>query len=365
LGVAAPATRRPAGKRLALLVLAVANLALIAVSTGFTVFADVIAPLTGHLIGIGLAASLALLWRRRMLALLTAGVAVTIGLHGWLGLSHCCRAPERAPSTLVTKIAAHGPVASLSVLTLNAWHSRGDLDRLAEYLATAPADVVVLSQIGPDERRRLAGLEAVYPFRVDCTDDVPCSLTVLSRVPFEAAGTARIAAGQPAFVWARLAGPLTVVGTQLSSPSHDPWLHERQAAALAQFLRRIDGALVLAGDLNTSPWSGSFRRLRAAALVPASILMPSWPAWPLPQVALDHIFVSPELAVLAVGTGPAVGADHLPVWAQLERRPVAVERYRSPVRRMASSPAALGPHLDGELLAYLGGEHGGARDLRR
>ena len=87
-------------------------------------------------------------------------------------------------------------------------------------------------------------------------------------------------------------------------------------------MRHIDGPLVLAGDLNTSPWSNAFRKLRAVAgLAPASTLMPTWPAWPvaLPQVALDHIFVSPELAVAAAGTGPAVGSDHLPVWAQLER----------------------------------------------
>ena len=95
--------------------------------------------------------------------------------------------------------------------------------------------------------------------------------------------------------------------------------------------------------------------------------MPSWPAWPLalPQVALDHILVSPELAVAAAGTGPAVGSDHLPVWAQIERRPAAFERADVPQRRPTSRLAAAGPHLGGELLADLGGEHVGARDLRR
>ena len=94
---------------------------------------------------------------------------------------------------------------------------------------------------------------------------------------------------------------------------------------LAQFVRRIDGPLVLAGNLNTSPWSQCVPQARglATGLAPAATLMPSWPAWPLalPQFALDHIFVSAELAVAAAGTGPAVGSDHLPVWAQLERRP--------------------------------------------
>jgi len=371
LGAASPVSgRASAGRRLALLALVAANLALVlTVSTGFTPLADIIAPLTGHLLGIGLAASLALLARRRMLALLTAGVAVTIGLHGWLGLARCCRAPmPMATESGVTKISTHHPGSRLTVLALNTWDRHGDPDRLARYLATAPADVVVLSQLGPDRRRLLARLEAAFPFQVVCSDARPCALALLSRLPLEAAGAARIAPGQPGFVWARLGGSLTVIGTHLDSPGRDPWLHERQMSALARFIRRIDGPLVLAGDLNTSPWSNSFRRLRATtSLVPAGLLMPSWPAWPLalPQMALDHILVSPELTVAAAGTGPAVGSDHLPVWAQLERHPIVLDRRRLLVRRYASRPAAARAHLGAELLADLGGEHVGARDLRQ
>ena len=95
--------------------------------------------------------------------------------------------------------------------------------------------------------------------------------------------------------------------------------------------------------------------------------MPTWPAWPLalPQVALDHILVSGELAVAAAGTGPAVGSDHLPVWAQIDRRPVAFERGGPPPRRLTSRLAAARPHLGGELLAHLDGEHVGAGNLCR
>ena len=42
--------------------------------------------------------------------------------------------------------------------------------RLERYLATAPADVVVLSEFGPDKRPLLRNLEAAYPFQVDCAE---------------------------------------------------------------------------------------------------------------------------------------------------------------------------------------------------
>jgi len=367
LGTASPARRRASASRwLALLVLAAATLGiLLVVSNGFTAVADVIAPLTGHLMGLGLAASLAVLFPRRRLRLLTAGVALTIGLHGWLGLARCCHAPPPAAQSGPvqagpTKAAAHTPAYGLTVLALNTWHAHGDVPRLERYLATTPADVVVLSQLGPDKRPLLRRLEAPYPFQVDCAERT-CSLALLSRLPFEGAGVGRIASDQPAFVWARLGGSLTIIGTHLDRPSRDPWLHERQVAALTQYVRRIDSPLVLAGDLNTSPWSNAFRKLRVeTGLSPAATFVPSWPAWPLalPQVALDHIFVSPDFEVAAAGTGPAVGSDHLPVWAQLRRRPAGLNPRRS---RLAAARA----HLGGELFADLGGEQAGARDLRR
>jgi endonuclease/exonuclease/phosphatase (EEP) superfamily protein YafD len=357
--------------------LAAANLALIgSVAGGFTALADIIAPLTGHLIGIGLAASLALLMRRWVPAILAAGVLATVGLHVWLGLASCCAAPAPTAQTALTKVATPAAAQGLTLLALNTWHQYGDARRLERYLATAPADVVVLSEFGPDKRALLASLKAAYPFQIDCADRWPCSLALLSRLPLEAAGVGRIAsegAGErasdmPAFVWAKLAGSLSVIGTHLHRPSRDPWLHARHVSALTELVRHIDGPLVLAGDLNTSPWSNAFRKLRAATgLAPASVLMPTWPAWPLalPQVALDHILVSPELAVAAAGTGPAVGSDHLPVWAQIERRPVVLERGNSPPRRLTSRLAAARPHLGSELSTDLGGEHIGARNLRR
>jgi endonuclease/exonuclease/phosphatase (EEP) superfamily protein YafD len=195
-------------------------------------------------------------------------------------------------------------------------------------------------------------------------------LAIVSRVPLGGGGAAQIATSRQPFVWAKVkalradAGAVTVVGTHLDSPDRDPWRHESQMTALSQFVRRIDGPIVVAGDLNISPWSKSFRTLRMrTGLAPAGMLLPSWPAWPLPQVALDNIFVSPEIAVTAAGTGPAVGSTHLPVWARLQREPFALERSRTPRWARSSRLAVAAPHLRAQLLADFGREHAGAGNL--
>jgi len=111
--------RHAVNRQLALLVLCGANLALVvAVAGSVTVLSDVLAPLTGHFMGVGLAASLALLTRR--LACLVFGISATFIVHAWLGLVACCHPPQPAAveGPALRPIAATGPTQDVSVLAL-------------------------------------------------------------------------------------------------------------------------------------------------------------------------------------------------------------------------------------------------------
>jgi endonuclease/exonuclease/phosphatase (EEP) superfamily protein YafD len=358
--------RSPGYRWLVLSILTAANLGLlVVVSSGVPGAADVAAPVTGHLIGFGLAASLALIVRGWMPAVLAAGIAATIGVHAWPGLSRCCTAPPAQAGPTPAPSGATGQ--RLTVLAFNTWDAVREYRSLARYLATAPADIVILSEFEEAKRPLLAEVKSSYPHQVSCAAGRDCALALLSRLPLAESGVGTLDPHGLDFVWGRLGTSLTVVGTHVQRPSSDPHLHIRQMADLTDFVRRMDGSVVLAGDFNNSLWSSTFRRLRdATGLVPTSFFTSTWPAWPLPlpQVALDHILVSADLAVLATGTGPALGSDHLPVWAQLRLAPTLDRVPRQP-SRVISRLAAAGPHLGGQLLADFGGEHVGARDLRR
>jgi endonuclease/exonuclease/phosphatase (EEP) superfamily protein YafD len=352
---------------LALSILALANLGLvIVVSSGLTVLADMAAPLAGHLIGFGLAASVALVVRRWIPILLATGIGATVALHAWLGLSRCCAPPHAVQASAPVKVATGAQDQWLTVLAFNTWDAQREYGPIARYLAATPVDIVFLSEFEDEKHPLLRELRPIYPYQVSCRRE--CSLALLSRLPLAESGVGTLRPHRLDFVWARIDTSLTVVGTHVQRPSRAPRLHVRQMQALAEFVRRIDGSVVLAGDFNNAPWSSTFRRLRSATgLVPTSTLTSTWPAWPLPlpQVALDHILVSPDLSVLATGTGPALGSDHLPIWAQLRLPPIAVDRAPPHPSRPFSRLAAARPHLGGELLADLGGKHVGAGDLRR
>src|SRR5262249_35185601 len=158
------------------------------------------------------------------------GGTLAAAVHLWLGLAWCCAAPQPTPPSALTNV-AHASPQSLTVLALNTWH-RGDAERLERYLATAPADVGVLSEFGPDKRAILARLKAAYPFQVDCADRWPCALALIARRSLTASGVGRLASPargiasdhMPHFVWAKVEGSLTIIGTHLYRPSRDPWL---------------------------------------------------------------------------------------------------------------------------------------------
>lgn len=284
--------------------------------------ADVITPLTGHIIIGGCGAVLACWWRRR--AALVMSVAVATALIGHAAWSGSVQVGALWPNLSVGDARDH-----LRIYELNSWDENPDLPRLESALAAVGADVLVLAEADPQKVGLLARLKPSYPYQMSCAPQSECAMAILSRLPIVAGGAARNQYLVPPIAWARIdarslgVGIVTVIGTHVHRPTRDPWVHARQMRVLTELIVQTKGPLVLAGDLNTGPWSASFRNLVAATgLVPSSGGVPTWPAYPvqLPQVALDHILVSPDLVVLRTGLGAATGSDHLPTFAEIGLR---------------------------------------------
>jgi endonuclease/exonuclease/phosphatase (EEP) superfamily protein YafD len=83
-----------------------------------------------------------------------------------------------------------------------------------------------------------------------------------------------------------------------------------------------NGRLVLAGDLNLTPWSPRFARLLTETGLDDSGLRrglaPTW-LWPF-GLAIDHVLVGAGLVALDNHLGPELGSDHRPVIVDLAIR---------------------------------------------
>lgn len=82
--------------------------------------------------------------------------------------------------------------------------------------------------------------------------------------------------------------------------------------------------LIIAGDMNSTPWAPEFNKLLTDTRLRDSQLgfgiQPSWGVGSLFQVPIDHVLVSKQFQVLNRKIGPDIGSDHRPVLVTLAIR---------------------------------------------
>jgi endonuclease/exonuclease/phosphatase family metal-dependent hydrolase len=227
-------------------------------------------------------------------------------------------------------------------MTYNIRHGRGadgrvDLGRIADVIATWSPDVVALQEV--DVRRARSGAEdqaeaLARRLGMDEAHFAPCvahgeqefyGIATLSRLPISGARQLRLphdGRSEPrSALLTRLAwgtGELDLVNTHMS-------LRRGERAMQARALDRefSDHDLVVAGDLNCTPFSGCYRVL-LGSLRRATGHALTWPAL-LPVMQLDHVLYRGHLEVReagAVSTSLARRAsDHLPITATFVHSP--------------------------------------------
>lgn len=264
----------------------------------------------------GLAVLLGLLlarWRRsRALAAAVFGlVPVAIGV---------------APEFTRTIPAAEEGGETVRVLTHNVWRSNRDPAGTAQAIVDAKADVVMLQEVDGSFQPMLAALRQHFAYATKCPQG--CDLAIFSRWPIaDSDYFLKDAHGQkfgPAMLWARIAGPdsraFTVVTLHYPRPtSRDQAVRRRD---VARALARIDrDPLIVAGDMNLTPWAAAMRE-QDRAFAPLTRMTRALPSWPrtFPVLPIDQLYAGPDWGLVSARRLPATGSDHAPVLVTLARR---------------------------------------------
>ena len=220
--------------------------------------------------------------------------------------------------------ACAGP--EFTVVNANVRYGNRDRRRFLDWLASHPADLVVVQEVTAAWARDLGRLPA-YPHRVLLAREDPYGIGVLSRWPLDPVGPEDFAGdGLPSIAGrVELAGrPLRVLALHTRWPV-TPSLaraRDRSLAAAAASVASATGPALVLGDLNATPYSPAYAEfLRTSGMRDAADgtrWQPTWMAgfWPL-ALRIDHVLVSPGLCVESAGVGPAIGSDHRPVVARL------------------------------------------------
>ena len=273
---------------------------------------DVFSQLTLHfaIIAVAFAIGLILPRGRRMVSLLLV-LAGVVALGAWP------HAASLSPRVLAEPAAGE---RALRVASFNTLWINEDVEKVRAEIERLDADIVTLLEMSPAKRGLLAQLKLRYPYQADCFASDYCNLAILSKLPIvEREG--RSGGEGPPYILARLgaeAGGLSVVGVHTIRFPHSR-AQFRQAETIGAFLVKLPGHKLVMGDFNATPFSripgvvevrGNLRRIT---------YLPSWPAtFGLPQIAIDHIFISPGVRQLeAARIGEAAGSDHYPVTARI------------------------------------------------
>ncbi len=261
-------------------------------------------------------------WGARIKAPLIAATAVALlglGAH-FYWFSPQFLGPHPVPAAGTTP---------LRVMTANLLAGKADVVTLVDQVRDRDVDLLVVNEITDRSLRDMTrvGLGRVLPFQAGAPGATGEGTMIFSRKPF--ADVARIDTDLDSVV-ATTQG-LVVLAVH-PRPPLDPaqWRADHDAVYAA--VGKYDPDLIM-GDFNASMDHYPMRRLsesgyRDSVEITNGVLAPTWPAnghhpilgWLPPTVAIDHVLVSSDIAIVQTGTVDLPASDHRAVVAVIARR---------------------------------------------
>ncbi len=216
------------------------------------------------------------------------------------------------------------PMASIApdetpvkLISFNSWYSNDNVDAIARVIQDEDSDLVALMEFGPNKKPILEALKSRFPHQFDCLQIAYCNLVILSKHPFAEPPQARVTWDGPPYALARFGpelGNLTLVAVHTLRFPHQR-AQFTQLGHLARLVAGIPSPVVVMGDFNATPFSRQIGTFGDRTGLRRLTYLPSWPArWQLPQLAIDHVFVSPAIRVIEdQRILPNAGSDHNPI----------------------------------------------------
>jgi endonuclease/exonuclease/phosphatase (EEP) superfamily protein YafD len=261
----------------------------------------------------------ALVWyaitSRRRSRLATAWLAIAVGANAWVIVPYwlpASRTPEGGES--------------LSIISINLHTTNADHGRALAYIRDRNPDIVVCLEFNEDWAAAFRELDATYPHHVVRPEKGLFGIAVYSQIPLRDPQILNPMGGSPMVVTGidRGENGCVLMATHPLAPVSAEWSSRRdsQLSAMGELAASEQRPVIVAGDLNATPWSHGFRAVAGPRGLRDSALgrgvQATWNArrW-VPRIPIDHILVSPEIGVKSRAVGPDVGSDHLPVEASL------------------------------------------------
>jgi endonuclease/exonuclease/phosphatase (EEP) superfamily protein YafD len=218
--------------------------------------------------------------------------------------------------------AAYGPSdpdrATYRLLQLNLRGNHPDPNRVLSLIGRVKPDVLTLEEVSYEWSRKLALLEAAYPYRMICGTTWNAN-AVLSRRPFVDARRHCDESGRLAIASVDFGGTtVDFAAIHLSWPW--PFAQHRQVDELEPAFGALGKTAILAGDFNATTWSAAVERVATAGqLTLVDGIGPTWLDYMFPRsmlwagLPIDHMMVKGDIEVHSAVRLEDAGSDHWPL----------------------------------------------------
>jgi len=217
-----------------------------------------------------------------------------------------------------------GQGEGLRLLQANVLKLNPDPLPLKNLIAKEKPDIVLAAEVTPAFQAMFEGLKADYPHQeILSSAKNSYGMAALSKIPFEKMAQERFGHPDiPALIfrvefWGR---KIDILSLHPANPLFHMDVRDRELEAAAKTLTAEKPAyLIVAGDLNATPFCRAFKLLRGGLnLTDARLGFGYFGSYPASspvsalRIPIDHVLLGPNLAALDFRLGPDIGSDHLP-----------------------------------------------------
>jgi len=216
---------------------------------------------------------------------------------------------------------------TLKIAQLNIHYQNPHIDKLLLTLNTADYDLLVLQEVGDDQRQKITTLQQTYPYFI--ADTATSDLALFSKWPIVDRKTHDLGYKGGHIIEAIVqspkdSSPVHIFALHPASPrSADLW--QVRNATLEYVAQQAHASLlpskIIIGDLNTTPWSAQFQHLQKdSRLTYTSNAIAYIPSWSynssnplirlLSSAYIDHCLISDSLNVIRKDYQSIPGSDH-------------------------------------------------------
>ncbi|MCH9673641.1 MAG: endonuclease/exonuclease/phosphatase family protein [Gammaproteobacteria bacterium] len=207
----------------------------------------------------------------------------------------------------------------VKLLVLNLDVQNRQTARLLELIDKHSPDTLVFLEFNERWQAELSTVSTSYPHHLEYARQDNFGMAMFSRKAFDGKIVQNL--GGPALE-ATFAN-YKIFAAHPPPPITESWamLRDVHAQSLGLLLGEQQGAALLVGDFNATPWSTAYRALmRDSGLADcgrSSGIQPSWPTglWPL-YIPIDHCFHNSKVTYVKKTLGPKIGSDHLPIFVE-------------------------------------------------